>query len=271
MIVNLADATLDVIKNAELNVSSISHVAFYNSDEEEMQVCTFQDFIEVAADINYDELDPVLSSRRVIDNSIQIVGDTWWLRRTNDSDDNEGWIYSDLPIPLTELENGEGDLHQDYIINPIDSHDEDYVELVEHESDNYKYARSDTIKLFGKTFDVIDDNGIFKVVDGEYVFVVIAANENDTYFTTNDTTLTHVDLIFEPKILKLAESNQTSDIELSDELMRKLTGISNTGFGKSHKTSIKISKVRRGVKFTINTVDGFEHIEYLDNIQWVNG
>ena len=120
MIVNLATATLNLMKNADIDMSSISHVAFYNTDEEEMQICTFQEFIEVAGDINYDELDPVFSNRRIITNTLQVVGDTWWLYRTSDDDDVEGWIYSELPVPMRELANGEGDLHQDYIINPID-------------------------------------------------------------------------------------------------------------------------------------------------------
>lgn len=271
MIVNLAAVTLNILNNANLSIESISHVAYYNVDEEEMQVCTFQEFIEVAEDINYDEMDPMFSGRRIVSGSIQIVGDTWWLRRTTDNEDTEEWVYCDLPIPLEELENGEGDLHRDYIINPIDAHDEDYVELVEHVSDNYTYAKPDTVKLNGVTYNVVEEDGVSKVIDGEYVLMVIAAGEDDTYFTTNDVTSTNINLLFEPALVKLAFECKDNYMCLSDTMIHLLTGMKNAGFGEEHYAAIKVIKVRRGVKFVINMVNRYEHVEYLDSVQWIDG
>lgn len=271
MIVNLAESTMRVIKDAGLDAQEIEYVGFYNDDDEQHQTCTFQEFIEIAEDINFDEFDPTIVGRRIIKETVEIVAEGWWLRRTVEGDDVESWVYSRLPKTIDETELGDGELHADYIINNVDNYDDDYVELVKHESPNKKYVKSDKITIGAVEYQIIDDDGVDKIVVDNHVLVVIGSGQDNKYATINGNSSLNPNLIFSPAMIKHVFDTMDITIDLNDELIYKLTNVRDAGFDDHHTTSLRIVKVRRGVDFTINTIDDVETIEYIDNIQWQKG
>lgn len=138
MIVNLAEQTRSTIINAGLSSKDVRYVVYYNSDDEEYQRCTFEEFMLLAEDINYDEHDTTMQSRKIIYNTLQIVADTWWLRRPDAEEDDECWIYAPLPVSEEDAIETSGYLTNDYILNEVDLAPDDYVELVKRPDDRHE-------------------------------------------------------------------------------------------------------------------------------------
>lgn len=272
MIVNLLEATLLIINNAGHNEGDVRYVTFYNDDTDEMQYCTWGEFSDISEEINYDENDTLDSSRRIIKAEISIVADTWWLRRTRDTDDCETWLYQELPISLEDLVEGDGELDVKYIISELDVMTDEYKALVEEVVKEYPFAKPSEITIKDTAYDVIDDDGIDKVMKNGNVAVITATEGR--YWTCSSYHSKDIRMLFHPELIKLVmeETYEDGDV-FNNEYIEEHLGLSTHGFDNDSFKTLSIHWIPRGIAFNIINVtsdDGTIVRETLDFPKQVN-
>lgn len=272
MIVNLLEATLLIITNAGHNEGDIRYVTFYNDDTDEMQYCTWGEFSDIAEEINYDENHTLDSGRRMIKPEISIVADTWWLRRTRDTDDNETWLYQEVPIPLEELVEGEGELDTKFIIAELDVMTDDYKTLVEEELKEYPFAKASEIEIKDTKYTIIDDDGIDKVMKNGNVAVITATEGR--YWTYSSYHGKDIRMLFHPELVKLVIEGTYEDEDVfNNEYIEEHLGLGTQGFDNDSFKTLSVHWLPRGIQFNIVTAtseDGSIVRETLDFPKQVN-
>ena len=270
MIVNLAIQTRQIIADAKLNVQDIEYVIFYNEDAGQYQYCSFSEFIEVAEDIDFDELDPTLAGRRIIHQSLAIVADKWWLRRSADDEDTDGWVLQEIPLSMDELQEGSGDFHMDYVINEMDALTEDYVDLVEKPTTYNQYVQSNTISINGRQYNVDDSDGIDKVYDSEDRVGVIIATNGGQYWTGQPNVVKDPRMLFHPELVKMVLEESYMDMDTyNNAWIANNLGISTDGFSDESFLTLEVGWIPRGTEFMI-TYDSVDDIEYMGEQIMIN-
>jgi hypothetical protein len=274
MIVNLAEATTLVLTNADLNEDDIRHVIFYNHDSEEHQYCSYQEFVDIAEEINYDENDTTFTGRRIIKSDLSIVADTWWLRRTRDDEDTETWVYQELPMNIEDLNEGMGEFNVDYVIGDLDVMSDEYKELVDNNTREYPYAKATDITINGKSHSIINDDGIDKVIKNGNVAVIVATDGR--YWSSNNRLDKDPRMLFHPELVKLVMEGTYEDGDVFNiEYMELHLNLNMTGFHNDSFKSLTIAWLPRGMQFNVSEVSqpktGItrETIEYPKQINWL--
>jgi hypothetical protein len=91
-IINLMEETLSVLTRYNKSTLDVNFVIWKENYKNNFKYCTFSEFLVKAKDINYDNG----HTTEIINNYIKIVGDTWWLERSN-YDGAEWWEYKTIP------------------------------------------------------------------------------------------------------------------------------------------------------------------------------
>ena len=270
MIVNLAESTRQIIKNAALEITDINHVTFYNVDDEQYQRCSFAEFMETAEDINYEELDPLMANRPIINTDLEIVADTWFLRRTYDGEEGERWILNFLPKADDELYDGDGEFHSDYVIADDDIFDPHYVEMVKPEHSSYEYAQDSTIDILGVSHDIVNLDGIQKVIESTgNVLIVKGYGYGEIWTRYVDDAKYRPELMYHPRLIKhVMEHSSMEPLTFNNEILKELTGVEDAGYPVPHDVTLHVIAIPRGSEFSIDIVEGQEVIVYRDELTW---
>lgn len=263
MIVNLAIQTRQIIADAKLNINEIVYVIFYNEEAGEYQYCSFDEFMDTAEDVDYDELDPTFMGRRIIQPSLAIVAENWWLRRTTDEEDVEGWVYQDIPLSMNEIQEGSGEFDVNYVISDIDVLPSDYQDLIGTRMEYNNYVKPANILINGKQYIVSDVDGIDKVYDGGNV-AVIRATDSGQYWTHDNSCVKDPRMLFHPQLVKSVMEESYADIDSFKLLdIAKSLGISTVGFEDIQFTKLTIAWIPQGSEFSIvyDAVNDLEQME----------
>jgi len=88
---NLRLETLDVLRNAGKEPKDVKFVCRY--DEKLHWYCTWDEFVAVIGDANYDAGYGTAEIAR----NLLVVGNNWWLER-HEYDGSEWWEYKERPV-----------------------------------------------------------------------------------------------------------------------------------------------------------------------------
>ena len=251
MIVNLAMQTRTLIANAGLNIADINYVIFFNPNTMEKQYCSFSEFMDIADEINYEELDPTMVYRRVIHSDLAIVADRWWLQRTTNPEDVESWVYQEIPTPMDNMEQGTGELEAEYIVAEIDLIEEDYLDLIEPRSAFGLYLKPQHITIEGKQYLISDEDGIDKVIDNDKVAVIVAG-DGGHWWTNNVQDDKDPRMIFHPELIKLVmEDRYEQDGVITILQSARGLDLNIRGFETEWTSRLTVQWVPRGTEFLI--------------------
>lgn len=251
MIVNLAMQTRQIIADAKLNVRDIQYVIFYNDEASQYQYCSYSEFMETAEDIDYDQADPTFIGRRIIQPSLAIVAESWWLRRTTDDEETEDWVFQEIPMSMDDMQEGSGELDVNYIIADIDALPSDYADLVGTRMSYNEYVQPSHITICGKQYTVDDSDGIDKVYDDGCVAVIVAT-DGGQYWTYDMTVSKDPRMIFHPELVKLVMEESYVDLDTyNNTWIADKLGISTNGFSDESFLTLGIRWIPRGTEFMI--------------------
>lgn len=155
--VNLLKDTRAALHHFNKFTSEVNAIVFFNEDLNQLQQMEWSEFKLFADDVEYDPFGVDEIGMRIFKSRFFIVGDDWYLARTTEKDDYEGWVFYDhqLEVNLDELDSVvyEDDILAFLIcdiINPYSNYTSDKAYMEDH---------------FPKP---VDDNGVnvFRIVHG---------------------------------------------------------------------------------------------------------
>lgn len=275
MIVNLAEVTRQTIQNANLDERDVRYVIYHDDETATDKACTYSEFMDIAEEINYDDMDDLLNSRKMVNTSLGIVADNWWLRRAQEGEVGETWIYQERPKPLEELEGTLGELDTYHLIEEEDQLDEEYKELVAVDKEGNPYVLPSNITIANKTYAILEKDGVRMVHDKDTnkVAVIIGAG-GEQYWTANPPNITGKDIrmLLHPELVKMVmEGTYTDTGVYNKESIENNYGITTDGFFDYNFTSLKVEWVTVGSSFHIvysstgHIMDFFEEKVMLHN------
>lgn len=274
MIVNLLEATQLILSNANLNEDDIRYITFYNEETEEVQYCSYSEFSEIAEDIYYDENETLDTSRKIISSELSIIAERWWLRRSRDGEEGENWIYQEIPVPMEDLVQGVGELCEGFVISDIDVITEDYHDLVESNVREYPYAKADKIVINEFDYDIVNDDGIDKVMRDDKFAIIIASDGR--YWTWSNIRQRDTRMLYHPELVKsvLEKTYVKNNMFDMDNIERELD-LYTHGFNSDSFKELKIVWIPKGTSFNIATTHNpnsnttKEIIEYPKFVSWM--
>lgn len=277
MIVNLAEQTKIVLDSAQLSEHDIEYVIYHRGNSDNKFYCSYDEFIEMAEDINYDQFDGLTATRRMINKDLMIVADTWMLHRTEDDDEVEGWVYKTIPPSIDNLINGDGFLESIHLVNDDDNYDASYVDMVTDTDKEYPYVKASTIEINGNTFNIIDDNGVDKIINKRDNTVAIILSSVGKYWSAGDVVDKDIRMLFHPELIKMVMEDIYLDRDVFNmQWIRDEFNFDTTGFSDDSFFELGIAWIPRGVKFdvvaakvTINDTP-HENVVYRDDRIWLD-
>lgn len=237
--INLLQDTLQALAFYGKDVIDVDGIVFYNEDNNRLEGLTWQNYVELIKDVNYDPYDFEFIGRRVFKSRVFIIGEDWWLARTLTDNNYEGWIYYDGPLMVDgmgaaiTLESGHiplAEVHDDllaFLIGDVSAHYSDYNS--EHDFQANAFP--------GEYAQVPDINNVPQVN-------IIHGTDGRVYWTDHAQYHKHPQLLWNPTIVNMviAGEHRNPDV-FNNENLSQIIGVENANYIEHGQGDLKVTTI----------------------------
>lgn len=237
--INLLQDTLQALSFYGKDVIDVDAIIFYNEDNNRTESLTWQNYVELVKNVNYDPYDFEFIGRRGFKPTVFIIGVNWFLARTLTNDNYEGWVYYDSPL----MENGLGsNISLDSNNVPsVEVHDDLLAFFIGDVSAHYSDYRSDydfQANAFpGEYAQVPDINNVPQVN-------IIHGTDGRVYWTDHAQYHKHPQLLWNPTIVNMviAGEHRNTDV-FNNENLSQIIGVENANYIEHGQGDLKVTTI----------------------------
>ena len=237
--INLLQDTLQALAFYGKDATDVDGIIFYNEDSDRMEGLTWQNYVELIKDVNYDPYDFEFIGRRVFKPAVSVVGEDWFLARTLVDNNYEGWVYYDSPLmkdgmgtPITLDSVGVPSVEPDvnllaFIIADVSAHYSDYRSDYDFEANAFP----------GEYSQVPDVNNVPQVN-------IIHGVNGRVYWTDHQQYNKHPQLLWNPTIVNMviAGEHRNPDV-FNNENLSQIIGVENANYIEHGQGDLEVSTI----------------------------
>lgn len=224
--INLLEDTLKALAYYQCEMDSVEGMVYYNEDTNRLEGVTWQNFKELAKDINYDPYDLEFVGSRGFKSRMFIIGDQWFMARTLSEHNFEGWLYFDDSLMIRG--NGQPITLDSGVITITQPHDD----LLAFMISDLRFHHSDY------TSDVAYNNNIFPggfssstIEGGPCQVGIVHGIGGRRYWSGSRLQSAHPQLLYNENIVGMVISGDYKDSTIfNNHNLSQIIGVEDAGY-----------------------------------------
>lgn len=235
---NLLNDTVAALTYYEKRQEDIDSVIFFNEDLNKLQQMSWSDFERFAYAIDYDINDGSVTGRRMFKSRFFIVSDCWYLARSTDKDNYEGWVYYDHALEV----------------------DQDSIEFTRPTDDTIAFLIADLPAYSSDYTTDTDFNKMFVApvwtdVHGDGYHVVVHGVNGRIYWSDHENHGKLPQLLVHPEVVKLVRQDKHRDYaKFNNRVLSELFQVNDAGYIPHDVGNLTITEIPVG-HFTVYMSD----------------
>lgn len=243
---NLLKDTLAALTYYDKRQEDIDGVIFFNEDLNKLQQMSWSDFERFAYAIDYDINDGSVTGRRMFKSRFFIVSDCWYLARSTNKDNYEGWVYYDHALEVDQ-DNIEYTRPTDdttaFLIADLPAYPSDYV------------TDEDYDKMFSMpTWTAVSD--------GAQYHIVVHGVDGRVYWSDYDENPKIPQLLVHPKVVAMVRQRKHKDTDIfNNKSLSLLFAVDDSGYIHQDKGDLVVTQIPAGHFTVYMNDDGNEVVQ----------